>query len=373
MLRYFLKLKKIILPIVIICLSFTVIIQQLKKSEILERITNQTNNIKINNQEEEKEIIKYPNLLKCKTQYDSSMLNESVRNDYSLEANERLQKLRIVRGILIYYPAEKHSRFEHEFKWFYLSWIEMQKYEPELWRTDLVIFMNQKYLSEAVTTFKELNCSTLNQRTSKEDLPMCTIIEYISVEDRVIQHFNESALKSFSSKEMFHHLFNKINIFDDSPENKWMFYGILKELNHYKYIDSILMAFDGYSYFKNHFDFLLRSDMDVFLTPLFGKWLPLNCNDFITGRGGYSADFNMNRLQRIAEHLHMKVGNERNLGSTWYSTAEQFRLVSYYTLISMVYISKEEFSNEERQGKVGTILWPGKDSLKFICFFSCGI
>ncbi len=196
-------------------------IQKNEIKNILVQIKNQTNIITFNNQEEEEtEIIKYPNLLNCQTQYDSSVLNETIRNDYSLEANEDLKKLRIVRGILIYYPAKKHSRFENELKWFYLSWIEMQKYEPELWRTDLIIFMNQKHLSENVTTFKELNCSTANQRTSKEDLPMCTIIDYISVEDRVIQHFNASALKSFSSREMFHHLFGKVNIFDDSPENK---------------------------------------------------------------------------------------------------------------------------------------------------------
>lgn len=44
----------------------------------------------------------------------------------------------------------------------------------------------------------------------------------------------------------------------------------------------------------------------------------------------------------------------------WYSTPTQFRLVAYLTLVSMTYISNEEFSEPERQGKVGTILWPGK-------------
>ena len=119
------------------------------------------------------------------------------------------------------------------------------------------------------------------------------------------------------------------------------------------------MAFDGYKYFKNNFDFLLRTDMDIFLTPLFGKWLPLNCNDFVVGGGGYSHDFNMKRLKRISGDLHLKFENLRNMGSTWYSTPAQFRLVSYYTLISMAYISAEEFSETERQGKVGTILWRG--------------
>ncbi len=41
------------------------------------------------------------------------------------------------------------------------------------------------------------------------------------------------------------------------------------------------MAFDGWNYFKlAGYHFLIRSDMDVFLTPLFDRWLPRNYNDF---------------------------------------------------------------------------------------------
>ena len=119
------------------------------------------------------------------------------------------------------------------------------------------------------------------------------------------------------------------------------------------------MAFEGYQYFKQAgFDFLIRSDMDVFLTPLFASWLPRHCNDFYVGRGGFSTDFNNNRLNRIADDLNLKYAGKRNLGSTWYSTPEQFRLVSYLTLFGMAYLSSEEFSQPEREGKVGTMLWP---------------
>ncbi len=48
--------------------------------------------------------------------------------------------------------------------------------------------------------------------------------------------------------------------------------------------------------------------------------------------------------------------NVDNLGSTWISTPDQFRIVSYLTLISMMYISEEEFSQPEKQGKLN--LWP---------------
>jgi hypothetical protein len=98
--------------------------------------------------------------------------------------------------------------------------------------------------------------------------------------------------------------------------------------------------------------------MDVFLTPLFATWLPNKCNDFVVGGGGYSADFNVNRLRRISKNLNLKYASIWNLGSTWYSTPAEFRLMSYLTLLSMVYLSNEEFSAVERAGKLGIQLWP---------------
>ena len=127
----------------------------------------------------------------------------------------------------------------------------------------------------------------------------------------------------------------------------------------YNYLDSILMAFDGYNYFRSAgFDYLIRSDMDVFLTPLFGTWLPRHCNDFNVGRGGFSSGFNNNRLKRVAANLELEYAEIWNLGSTWYSTPAQIRLVSYLTLFGMAYLSAEEFSQPEREGKLGTMLWP---------------
>lgn len=98
--------------------------------------------------------------------------------------------------------------------------------------------------------------------------------------------------------------------------------------------------------------------MDVFLTPLFAKWLPRNCNTFIAGRGAFSTDFNEKRLSRAAARINLKYAFERNLGSTWYSTPEQARLTAYLTLFGMVYIASEEFTQPEREGKAGVQLWP---------------
>jgi hypothetical protein len=48
----------------------------------------------------------YPELFKCDNYYNNSMLNETIRNNYSLEADEKLHEFRFARGIVIYYPVD---------------------------------------------------------------------------------------------------------------------------------------------------------------------------------------------------------------------------------------------------------------------------
>jgi hypothetical protein len=60
----------------------------------------------------------------------------------------------------------------------------------------------------------------------------------------------------------------------------------------------------------------------------------------------------------IAKGLGFASAGASNLGSTWYSTPDQFRLVSFLTLFGMTYLSQEEFTPTERAGKLGVQLWP---------------
>ena len=71
-----------------------------------------------------------------------------------------------------------------------------------------------------------------------------------------------------------------------------------------------------------------------------------------------SSTFNVNRLRRISTDLGLEFASKKNLGSTWYSTPRQFRLVAYLTLVGMAYVSNEEFTPPEREGKLGVALWP---------------
>ena len=286
---------------------------------------------------------KYPNFMDCTDpNYKkwTAQTASQLRPDYSLPAPEKMYSNQITRAILLYFPIEQKDNFFLELKWLYRSWIEMQKTEPAKWRTDIIIFIeNDPNWFKENPFLQELNCKFDNKRTSKADKPMCTLIHYVSLKKRNVGAFVPIDHKQVKAE--YNKLLSDVNIFDDSTKNLQPFYSKAKNaLEDYGYVDSILMAFDGYKYFKSAgYDFLIRSDMDVFLTPLFSKWLPDNCNDFYVGGGAYSDDFNRKRLSRIAEDLGLEHAGESNLGSTWYSTPEQFRLVSYLTIFSMVIYS----------------------------------
>lgn len=239
-------------------------------------------------------LAKYPKFMDCsdpsyKKWTADSAKQQSDKPDYSLPAPEKMYDAQFTRAVLLYFPIELKDNFYLEFKWLYRSWIEMQKNEPKKWRTDLVIFIeNDKEWFKQNPFLDELNCKFTNVRKSKADKPMCTLIHYVALKKR-----NVGAIKPIDHSQVkaeYNKLLSEVDIFDDAPENLQPFYARSKEaLESYGYVDSILMAFDGYQYFKSAgYDFLIRSDMDVFLTPLFSKWLPNNCNDFYVGRGGYS-------------------------------------------------------------------------------------
>ena len=163
----------------------------------------------------------------------------------------------------------------------------MMKHEPANWRTDLVVFVlnDLEYFNKTDFLFNQLNCSFENRRRSSSDEPMCTLVEYTPLSMRKLENFEDGLI----SKSKYEFLLNEMDIFGNNSTHLNMFYGFLQEkIGNYGYVDSILMAFDGYEYLKQAgYHYLIRSDMDVFLTPLFARWLPRNCNDFYVGRGGY--------------------------------------------------------------------------------------
>jgi hypothetical protein len=223
-------------------------------------------------------VSKYPYVTKCNkytsAQNSSFPLNENEEEsyDYSSAAPNETHSQRIVKGVLVYFPIELSNDYQFEFRWLYRSWIEMQKHEPSKWRTDLIVFVqnDKRKFNDTEYFLHKLNCSFTNKRQSAFDLPMCTLIEYVPIKNRILDEDNTANYLK-TNKERYDYVLNDVDIFSDDSENLHQFYKLVKDkLSNYGYLDSILMAFDGYTYLKSAgYDFLIRSDMDVFLTPGF--------------------------------------------------------------------------------------------------------
>jgi hypothetical protein len=150
----------------------------------------------------------------------------------------------------MYFPLKSINHFKGEFKWLYRSWIYMIKYEPVKWRTDLIVFVengvNVEFNSSRLF-LEQLNCRFENRRQSAEDKPMCTLINYVPLANRT---FNTTSRQFSNDDDKYRYLLNEVDIFKTGENSSFEFdtlYKLMKQsLSKYGYLDSILIAFEGY-------------------------------------------------------------------------------------------------------------------------------
>ena len=214
-----------------------------------------------------------------KSQYQTRAWSPLVRSAANLGSR------RVQRAIVIFYPVDQRRKFLPEIRWLYRSWLEMMhRGEPKTWRTDLVIFAGH-----FTRDLENLACVYNQTRTNNDESPQCRVFPYLRISARSTPHSNAST----DSSRRLH---------DD-----FLFY---------PYIDSINIIMEGYSVFSMY-DYILRTDIDVFLTEYFGMYVPVSDTTLLAGHGGYSVAFNTNRLRRIANDLGWQYANMTNIGSTW--------------------------------------------------------
>jgi hypothetical protein len=157
---------------------------------------------------------KNPHLLSCakeyaKWSYDETKTKEATPFDYAKESPLTIHTLRITRAILVFFPIESLEHFKLEFKWLYRSWIEMQKHEPEQWRTDLIVFIenDKKIFADSNLFFNKMNCEFTNLRLSDTDKPMCTLIDFKPLQKR--DNIAASTTKPYDA------ILDETKVFDD--------------------------------------------------------------------------------------------------------------------------------------------------------------
>jgi len=169
----------------------------------------------------------------------------------------------------------------------------MIKYESNQWRTDLIIFTEQ-YSSNLM----QLGCIVNQIRRNHNEQAQCRVILYLGISSRNQQNI------LINETDFFHINISRSNLLYD-------------QMRTYQYIDSINIIAESYPVYS-YYDFILKTDLDVFLTRKFSNFLPNRSHTLIVGRGGYSTEFNTRRLGRIAKDMGWKYRNLTNIGSTWF-------------------------------------------------------
>jgi hypothetical protein len=223
--------------------------------------------------------------------YDITERNNIPYDEHLARLHQPLSSS-ILRGILIFYPHNQEVTFLPELLWFFRSWIEMMKDEPSLWRTDLII-----YTGDYTTNLQQLGCVYNRIRIDRQEPPQCRVFPYKRIHLRDVENTNNN------ENYLYQQVDKKRSIL------------LATHLGTYEYLDSINIIAECYPSFSMY-DYILRTDMDVFLTKNFGHFVPNN-NTILVGRGGYSTTFNTVRLGRIAKDMGWLYANIINIGSTW--------------------------------------------------------
>ncbi|CAK4082777.1 unnamed protein product [Aphanomyces euteiches] len=205
-----------------------------------------------------------------------------------------------VRAAVIYLPSSSKdvSRFLPQFRWFHSSWQQMCRHQPKLWRTDIVVFTDGD-----VPLLRELGC-TKSTRKSPKDADACIVVD---------------TYENIKSKE-----------FD------------------YGFADSINVVSVDHAATKPY-DWILRTDIDTFFTPVFAKWRPSKLTVGSVGGYCFGGETTCERLKGIAKKLKMAEPNYTNdVGSTWYGPAKLIQKCAQTSMKVIVHLHVNEFNETEK-------------------------
>ena len=211
-----------------------------------------------------------------------------------------------VRAITGYLPAGI-PRFMDEFKSMYLSVAIMRTNQPRTIKTDLLIFCERS----SQTELEELGCST-QKRLTWDESEKCVIL------------FREDSLREAARG------------YNVDPLSKY---------ENAKSVDFLLGMSEQ---LMNTYDYLLRTDLDVFITPGFADWLPKNLTLLITGQGGYGSVNAEHHLKWISERLNLRNSGYTNIGSTWYGATRALVATADLSVSVMRWLHTQEFSEYDK-------------------------
>ncbi|GAU90989.1 hypothetical protein RvY_03328 [Ramazzottius varieornatus] len=188
----------------------------------------------------------------------------------------------LMRVMVAFFPVSE-SNYLIQIKWCFRSLLEMLKSQPPLWRTDVILYVQNTTAKDLL----ELGCST-QPRKDKEEPFKCILVQYTRVKDRPVRLLLSTEYEQ----------------------------DLVEQLKEFPSADSIVPLAEQSEHFIQY-DVVIRSDLDVFFTPAFATWVPGRC-EFVSGSGGYSTSFNVQKLAAVARYNNIPFDSTIwDIGSTW--------------------------------------------------------
>jgi hypothetical protein len=224
----------------------------------------------------------------------------------------------ISRAILVNFPPD-NEMFSKQLKWLYLSIGEMRNSEPSNIKTDLLIFTHPSHVAKLRSDF---SCEE-DVRSSFSDPEACHVFPHLPLH-----------LRDIPPKNLDYLLMN------------------------YSGVGDSILVMSEFAY-GDRYDYLLRTDLDTFVTPGFGPFvLPANVS-MAVGSGGYHSRNAALRLKWVAtQKLGLDYHQYENVGSTWYGRSRVMIAAARLSMAVMEWLTSQEFTEFESLLLSGTEGWP---------------
>ena len=216
------------------------------------------------------------------------------------------------RAVLVFLPCNI-AKFDKEVKSLMLSISFMRTYQSVTMKTDLIVGTPRECFA-----YPEFLGCTEGIRTDFSDIERCLLLEHVPLQNR---------------SDTTHPL-----------------------LAYSNYIDSILVLSE-FPYMSNY-SVILRTDLDTFLTPGFGKWTLPHELSLVAGHGGYGSENANKHLSWIMkQRLGLSDEGLKGIGSTWIGDSRVMVATGKLTVSAMIWLHTQEF-NKYEMGPAETDGWP---------------
>ena len=129
-----------------------------------------------------------------------TVMPDIVKEKCAFEEVDKVRARPLMRAVVVYLSIAQLDTYLDQLKWCMRSLLEVMKSEPPLWRTDIIVFIDNVRISDLL----DLGCSTIPRYSALEPF-RCILVKYVRVQDRNLTSNSTGKYLSKSYSMFFSH------------------------------------------------------------------------------------------------------------------------------------------------------------------------